>query len=290
MAKVIAISNQKGGVGKTTTAINLASCLAAGEKRVLLIDLDPQGNAGSGLGIYPKDFELSMYHVIVDEVPIKDVILHTELKFLDIAPSNQDLIGAEIELVSAIGREVRLKEALEPVQEHYDFVILDCPPTLGILTVNALTASQSVLIPLQCEYYAMEGLSQLLKTTSLIKKRINPDLEREGILLTMYDRRNNLSHQVEQEIRSHFGDEVFATVIPRNVKLSEAPSHGKSIILYDINSAGSHAYMEAAKELIRRNQKGVQRPIQQSHKHVSSPVSKPVNSRDSKKSVPTGPA
>ncbi len=253
MAKVIAISNQKGGVGKTTTSINLASSLAAGEKKVLLIDMDPQGNAGSGLGIYPKDFELSMYHVIVDETPIKDVILHTELKYLDLAPGNQDLIGAEIELVSAIGREVRLKEALEPIQDVYDFIILDCPPTLGVLTVNALTASNSVLIPLQCEYYAMEGLSQLLKTTALIKKRINPGLEREGILLTMYDRRNNLSHQVEQEIRAHFGDEVYKTIIPRNVKLSEAPSHGKSIILYDINSAGAVAYMAAAKELIRRN-------------------------------------
>jgi len=253
MAKVIAVSNQKGGVGKTTTSINLASSLAAGEKKVLLIDMDPQGNAGSGLGIYDKDFELSMYHVIVDEIPIKDVILHTELKYLDIAPGNQDLIGAEIELVSAIGREVRLKEALEPVQEVYDFIILDCPPTLGILTVNALTAANSVLIPLQCEYYAMEGLSQLLKTTALIKKKINPNLEREGILLTMYDRRNNLSHQVEQEIRAHFGDEVYKTIIPRNVKLSEAPSHGKSIILYDINSAGAVAYMAAAKELIRRN-------------------------------------
>jgi len=253
MAKVIAVSNQKGGVGKTTTSINLASSLAAGEKRVLLIDMDPQGNAGSGLGIYDKDFELSMYHVIVDEIPIKDVILHTELKYLDLAPGNQDLIGAEIELVSAIGREVRLKEALESVQDVYDFIILDCPPTLGILTVNALTAANSVLIPLQCEYYAMEGLSQLLKTTALIKKKINPNLEREGILLTMYDRRNNLSHQVEQEIRSHFGDEVYKTIIPRNVKLSEAPSHGKSIILYDINSAGAIAYMAAAKELIRRN-------------------------------------
>lgn len=253
MARVIAVSNQKGGVGKTTTAINIAACLAAGEKRVLVIDLDPQANAGSGLGIYPADFEISLYNVLVDEIPLKNAILHTELKFLDLAPSVQDLVGAEVELVSAIGREVRLKEAIAPVKDLYDFIVIDCPPALGILTVNALTAADSVLIPLQCEYYAMEGLSQLLKTIALIKKRLNPALEREGILLTMYDRRNNLSHQVEQDIRAHFGTEVFETVIPRNVKLSEAPSHGKPVILYDINSAGATAYMEAARALVRRH-------------------------------------
>ncbi len=253
MARVIALSNQKGGVGKTTSTINIAACLAAGEKRVLVVDLDPQANSGSGLGIYQGDFEVSMYNVLVDEVPIQEAILHTELKCLDIAPSVQDLVGAEVELVSAIGRETRLKEALEAVQDLYDFIIIDCPPALGILTVNALTAADSVLIPLQCEYYAMEGLSQLLKTISLIKKRLNPTLEKEGILLTMYDRRNNLSHQVEQDIRSHFGKDVFDTVIPRNVKLSEAPSHGKPIILYDINSSGSVAYMDIARLLIRRH-------------------------------------
>lgn len=260
MARVVAVSNQKGGVGKTTTAVNLAACLAAGEKRVLIIDLDPQANAGSGLGIYPEDVSCSMYNVLVDEVPLKNAILHTELKYLDIAPSVQDLVGAEVELVSAIGRENRLKEALVAINDLYDFIVIDCPPALGILTLNALTAANSVLIPLQCEYYAMEGLSQLLKTIALIKKRLNPELEREGILLTMYDRRNNLSHQVEQDIKSHFGDEVFSVVIPRNVKLSEAPSHGKPVILYDINSAGATAYMEAARLLVRKHAPQTQPP------------------------------
>ena len=255
MARIIAVSNQKGGVGKTTTSVNLAASLAAAEKKVLLVDLDPQANAGSGLGIAPENIQTSMYQVLVDEAPIKSAILHTELKCLNLAAANQDLIGAEIELVTAIGREVRLKDALAQVDDIYDYIIIDCPPALGILTVNALTAAHSVLIPMQCEYYAMEGLSQLLKTVGLIKRRLNPTLEREGILLTMYDRRNNLCHQVEQDIRTHFQGEVFGTVIPRNVRLSEAPSHGKPVILYDINSTGAVAYMEVAREIIRRQTK-----------------------------------
>lgn len=252
MARVIAISNQKGGVGKTTTAVNLASCLACSDQRVLLIDMDPQANAGSGLGVYPDSFQESMYHVLVADLPLEKIIVPTALANLQFAPARQDLSGAELELVSAIGRENRLKEAIEPVQSSFDFIIIDTPPTLGLITVNALTAADSVLIPLQSEYYAMEGLSQLMKTTSLIKKRLNPQLEREGILLTMFDKRNNLSGQVEREIRSHFAGDVFKTVIPRNVRLSEAPSHGQPAITYDRQSAGSQAYWEFSQELLSR--------------------------------------
>jgi len=253
MAKVICVANQKGGVGKTTTAINLAASLACAEKRTLLLDMDPQGNAGSGIGINITESVPNIYHAIIGERSIRESIYPTELNFLDISPSNQDLIGAEIELVSAIARETKLKDAIEKIRNDYDFIIIDCPPSLGLLTLNAITAADSVLIPLQCEYYALEGLTRLLNTVELIKKSINKNLVVEGILLTMFDARNNICHEVVKEVKSHFPSEVFESVIPRNVKLSEAPSFGKPIILYDVKSKGCESYLKLAKELISRN-------------------------------------
>ncbi len=250
MARVISIANQKGGVGKTTTAVNLSASLAVAEKKTLLIDFDPQGNATSGLGVSREEAPQSIYHALIDEVPLKTLLKDTELDFLKIIPSNIDLIGAEIELVSFPDREIRLKNALKEVREDFDFLIIDCPPSLGLITVNSLTASDSVLIPLQCEYYPMEGLSQLIKTIKLIKNSLNPWLKIEGILMTMFDKRNNISHQVTEEVRKHFGAMVFNTVIPRNVRLSECPSFGKPIILYDADSRGAESYLDLAKEVI----------------------------------------
>lgn len=254
MGKVICIANQKGGVGKTTTAVNLSASLAVAEKKTLLIDIDPQGNATSGLGIPREDATQNIYHALIDQVPLQSLIHGTELSFLEIVPSNIDLIGAEIELVPFPDRELRLKNALKEVREIFDFLIIDCPPSLGLITVNSLTASDSVLIPLQCEYYPMEGLSQLLKTIELIKNNLNRELEIEGILLTMFDKRNNISHQVTEEVRKHFGELVFQTVIPRNVRLSECPSFGKPIILYDADSRGAESYLELAREILNQPQ------------------------------------
>jgi chromosome partitioning protein len=239
-------------VGKTTTSVNLAASLAVAERRTLLVDMDPQGNAGSGVGIDKDALEESVYDALINDVDPASLVLKTALPFLDILPSTSDLAGAELELVTVSGREQKLQKVLASLSGAYDYVLIDCPPSLNLLTLNAMTAAGSVLIPLQCEFYAMEGLSQILKTIGLIQKGLNPALKIEGILLTMFDARNNLSHQVSEEIRSHFKEQTFATVIPRNVRLSEAPSHGKPIMLYDITSRGAVSYMELAKEIIGR--------------------------------------
>ncbi|MBR3163174.1 MAG: ParA family protein [Clostridia bacterium] len=252
MGKIISIANQKGGVGKTTTAINLSTILAKKGKKVLLVDADPQGNATSGLGA-KREIENSTYDVLVNDATIKETTIGTVVKKLYVCPSNISLAGAEVELVSMMSREQRLKEKLDEVKEEYDYIIIDCPPSLGLITLNAFTASDSVLIPVQCEYYALEGLGQLLNTVNLVKKHLNQNLEIEGALLTMYDIRTNLSNQVVSEVKKYFGDKVYKTVIPRNVKLSEAPSYGMPITVYDARSKGAKSYEKFAKELIKKN-------------------------------------
>ena len=253
MARVICIANQKGGVGKTTTSVNLSSALAEMGRRVLLIDMDPQGNASSGLGIKRyENQENNVYHVLIGEKTIQMATQKSNVDSLDILPANPDLVGAEIELVDMPQREYRLKQAIQEVDSQYDYVLIDCPPSLGLLTVNSLSAANTFLVPLQCEYYALEGLSQLLNTAGIIKKNLNSELRIEGIVLTMFDTRNNLSHQVVAEIQNHFGDKVFKAIVPRNVRLSEAPSHGQSILQYDSKSIGSKKYRELAYELDER--------------------------------------
>jgi len=249
LGKIISVANQKGGVGKTTTSVNLGACLAYIGKKVLLVDTDPQGNATSGAGIDKGDVQQCIYDVLVDDIEIKDVIKPTEVEGLFSVPATIQLAGAEIELVPTISREVRLKRALAEVKDEYDFIIIDCPPSLGLLTINALTASDTVLIPVQCEYYALEGLSQLLSTVRLVQKHLNHDLMIEGVLLTMLDARTNLGLQVIEEVKKYFQDKVYRTIIPRNVRLSEAPSHGEPIIVYDPKSRGAEVYLDLAKEV-----------------------------------------
>jgi chromosome partitioning protein len=251
MSRILTIANQKGGVGKTTTAVNLAASLAAAERRTLLVDIDPQGNAGSALGVRRDDGERSIYEVLLDGLPLREAVRKTELKFLDLVPASRHLVGAEIELADAERREFRLRAAVEAIADDYEYVLVDCPPSLGLLTLNGLVAAQGVMIPLQCEYYALEGLADVLKTIELVRASANPGLVVDGIVLTMFSP-NNLANQVADEIRKTFQDQVFETVIPRNVKLSEAPSHGKPILLYDVTSRGCQSYLDLAREVTTR--------------------------------------
>lgn len=250
MGKIISIANQKGGVGKTTTSVNLSACIAKLGKRVLLVDIDPQGNATSGIGVNKADVDKCIYNVLVEDLPAESVCVSTAVENLDVIPATIQLAGAEIELVPTISREIRLKNALHSLKDEYDYIIIDCPPSLGLLTINSLTSSDTVLIPVQCEFYALEGLSQLLNTIRLVQKHLNKELMIEGVLLTMLDARTNLGLQVIDEVKKYFQDKVFKSIIPRNVRLGEAPSHGKPIIDYDPRSKGAEVYQELAKEVI----------------------------------------
>jgi len=253
MGKIISLANQKGGVGKTTTSINLAASLAAMEKKVLIVDADPQANSSSGLGLDVKKLKCSIYECLIDNVDVRTALCDTELENMKILPSHIDLVGAEIEMLNLPEREKILKNVLSPIKDEFDYILIDCSPSLGLITLNALTAADSVIIPVQCEYYALEGISKLLNTIKIVKSKLNPELEIEGFLLTMYDSRTRLNNQVMDEVKKHFGDMVFETIIQRNIKLSEAPSFGQSVIAYDAESKGAQNYMQLAKELIDKN-------------------------------------
>ena len=268
MGKVIAIANQKGGVGKTTTAINLGASLAAADMRTLLIDLDPQSNAGSGLGIRKGSYSRSTYHVLVQGESLASILQPTELEALFVAPASRELVGTTVELVQEPDRDQRLKSAIQPLLDAHDYILIDCPPSLDILTVNALIAADSVLIPIQCEYFALEGVSELMETIRHIRRVRNPELQIEGVLLTMFDERTNLSHQVMEDLKTFFGDQLFSTIVPRNIRLGEAPSHGRPILLYDIKSKGAESYIRLAKEIIHGTAKSAGARLERAVGHV----------------------
>lgn len=265
MGRVIAVANQKGGVGKTTTAVNLSACLAQAGKKVLLLDTDPQGNATSGIGLEKRHLRFCIYDALINEVPLTKILQQASVPNLEVVPSSIQLAGAEIELVPTLSREVRLRKVLEPLRHTYDYIIIDCPPSLGLLTINALTAADTVLIPIQCEYYALEGLGQLTNTVKLVQKHLNSALRLEGVLLTMYDARTNLAAQVAEEVHKFFGQLVFKAVIPRNIRLSEAPSHGQPIIIYDARSKGAEVYQELAKEVMANDQEATGQGVAGTH-------------------------